>query len=331
MKKFLLALPFLLQVLVSGTAAAHELRPAFLDLREFARDHFAVTWKVPARGDRRLGLYVSMPKECTVLGEKVGTFQDAAFFERWTARCPNGLTGQAISIDGLKSSLTDVLVRIENQSGIAETVRLTGERPEFTVLGAQPWWDVARTYFNLGVEHILTGIDHLVFVLVLCLLIKDPWSLAKTITAFTVAHSITLMGSALGYFSLPQKPVEAAIALSVAFVASELVKSGASAARTSETYPWVIAFAFGLLHGFGFAGALKEIGLPQEDVFLALLFFNVGVEIGQLIFVAVILAAIFSGSRLTTFDPTRARMTAGYVIGVVSTTWLVFRLSTFTG
>jgi hydrogenase/urease accessory protein HupE len=320
MRRFLPVAALLFHILLLGPAGAHELRPAFLEIREIPDHNFVVTWKVPALGERRLSLYVQMPKDCMAVGEKVGTFQDSAFFERWTAHCPSGLAGQAISIDGLRSSLTDVLVRIAYETGASQTVRLTAEKPEFRASGSQSWPDVAGTYFMLGVEHILTGFDHLLFVLVLCLLIRDPWSLAKTITAFTAAHSLTLIGSVLGYFSLPQKPVEAAIALSIAFVASELIKSEPDGARTSANYPWVIAFVFGLLHGFGFAGALKEIGLPQGDVFLALLFFNLGVEVGQLVFVAAILVALYCGSRLLNPEPGRARMAAGYVIGVVSAT-----------
>jgi len=162
----------------------------------------------------------------------------------------------------------------------------TPERPRFVIAGVQSGWEVAWTYFLLGVDHILFGYDHLLFVFALILLINDFWALAKTITAFTLAHSVTLAGASLGYFSLPQKPVEATIALSIAFVASELVNQRPGERRLSESYPWVVAFAFGLLHGFGFAGALKETGLPQTDVPVALLTFNLGVEAGQLLFVA---------------------------------------------
>jgi hydrogenase/urease accessory protein HupE len=331
MRRFLPVIALLLHVLISESAAAHELRPAFLDIRELSGNNYAITWKVPALGERRLSLHVLMPDDCKNVGEKVGAFREAAFFERWTTHCRSGLAGEAISIGGLRSSLTDVLVRIEYETGTVQTVRLTAERPKFEASGSETWFGVAVTYLKLGIEHILTGFDHLLFVLALCLLIRDPWGLAKTITAFTVAHSLTLMGSALGYFSLPQKPVEAAIALSIAFVASELIKTEPSAPRSSATYPWLIAFVFGLLHGFGFAGALKEVGLPQGDVFLALLFFNLGVEVGQLVFVAAILAVLYCLSRLVIFEPSRARVAAGYVIGVTSATWLVFRLSTFVG
>ena len=194
---------------------------------------------------------------------RASAIENNAYFERWKVTCDGGLKGQTITIDGLRSTLTDVLARIAWAEGSVEVERLTPEQPTLTLKGAQTVWEVAHTYFMLGVEHILGGIDHLLFVLALMLLIRDPWMLLKTITAFTLAHSITLTGVALGYLSLPQAPVEAVIALSIAFVAREFILMKPGERRLSEAYPWVVAFSFGLLHGFGFAGALKEIGLPH--------------------------------------------------------------------
>jgi hypothetical protein len=169
----------------------------------------------------------------------------------------------------------------------------------------------------------------LLFVLALMLLIRDRWMLVKTITAFTIAHSVTLAGAALGYLSLPQKPVEAAIALSIAFVASELIKMQSGERRLSEDYPWIVAFAFGLLHGFGFAGALKETGLPQIDVPLALLTFNLGVEAGQLLFVTVVLTGFRAATALFTVPIPPVRLAAAYLIGTTSMVWLVARVGSF--
>jgi hypothetical protein len=169
----------------------------------------------------------------------------------------------------------------------------------------------------------------LLFVLALMLLIRDRWMLVKTITAFTIAHSITLAGASLGYLSLPQKPVEAAIALSIAFVASELIKMRSGERRLSEDYPWIVAFAFGLLHGFGFAGALAETGLPQMDVPLALLTFNLGVEAGQLLFVAAVLTGFRAASALFTVPVAPARLAAAYLIGTTSMFWLLARVGSF--
>jgi hydrogenase/urease accessory protein HupE len=322
-------LGFLMQAVVALPLAAHELRPAYLDIRETAADEFAVVWKVPARGDLRLGLYVRMPDTCTPKGEAIGSIEGGAFFERWSMICAGGIKGHGIAIDGLRSTLTDALVRIEYRDASTQVARLTPEAPQFIATGVQTTLEVAQTYFLLGIEHILAGIDHLLFVLALILLIRDRWMLVKTITAFTVAHSITLAGAALGYFSLPQPPVEATIALSIAFVARELARAQPSERRLSESYPWVIAFAFGLLHGFGFAGALKEIGLPQTDLPLALLTFNLGVEAGQLMFVAAVLLAYQGLRALYDFPAVAGRMTAAYGIGSIAMFWLVSRVGGF--
>jgi hydrogenase/urease accessory protein HupE len=249
--------------------------------------------------------------------------------ERWTVLCPEGLKGQTISVDGLSSTLTDALVRIAYANGTTEVALLKPDSPSLAVAGIQSKLEVATTYFLLGVDHILSGIDHLLFVLALMLLIYDRWTLIKTITAFTLAHSLTLAGASLGYVSLPQKPVEAIIALSIAFVASELVRMRPGERRLSEAYPWVVAFSFGLLHGFGFAGALKEIGLPQIDVPLALLTFNLGVEAGQLLFVGMVLLIFKSTSTLMTMPTSKAHIAAAYLIGTALTFWFMERLASF--
>ena len=202
-------------------------------------------------------------------------------------------------IDGLASTMTDALVRIEFVDGGEWVERLTPGAPQATIPAGQSGWAVAATYLKLGVEHILLGIDHLLFVLALILIAPNTRQLIKAITAFTVAHSITLAAATLGFVHVPPTPVEAAIALSIAFVAAEIVRAREGKAGIAARAPWIVAFAFGLLHGFGFAGALSEIGLPAGHIPVALLFFNVGVEIGQLLFVAVVLglAALFRLAR----------------------------------
>ncbi|MEI8179669.1 HupE/UreJ family protein [Aestuariivirga sp.] len=310
-------------------ATAHEIRPAYLQLDETAPAQFSVLWKVPAAGDRRLALYLRFPAECQTLGEPAGTIDGGAYFERWKMSCDGGLKGRSVTVDGLRTSMTDVLARISWTDGTTEVARLTPEHPALTLKGAQSILQVAWTYFVLGVEHILSGVDHLLFVLALMLLIRERWMLFKTITAFTLAHSITLVGATLGYFSLPQKPVEATIALSIAFVASELIKMKPGERRLSEAYPWVVAFSFGLLHGFGFAGALTEIGLPQKDVPLALLTFNLGVEAGQLMFVGFVLLLYAAVRTVTTIPLTKARVAGAYVIGTIAIGWFLERLAGF--
>jgi len=329
MTRLVLVLAFAIQALAAGPAVAHELRPAYLDMREMAPNEFAVVWKVPARGDFRLALNVRLPDTCKPKSEPVGTIEGAAFFERWMAACPDGIKGREITVDGLRTTLTDALVRIAYLGGTTQVARLTPEAPVMAVSGVQTGLEVSGTYFWLGVDHILSGFDHLLFVFALILLIRDAWMLVKTVTAFTVAHSITLAGATLGYFSLAPGPVEATIALSIAFVASELAKSQSGEGGISQNYPWVIAFAFGLLHGFGFAGALREIGLPQGDVPLALLMFNLGVEAGQLMFVAIVLIAFKAITMLISVPLAPARVAAAYVIGTISSYWFFSRISTF--
>jgi hydrogenase/urease accessory protein HupE len=320
-------LAVLIPVFLATSGMAHEIRPAYLEMRETAPDEFAVIWKVPAQGDMRLGLYASLPKPCIEKAEPARSIVDGAYLERRTVACAGGLRGGEIGINGLKSTMTEALVRIEYENGDTEVVRLMPDAPSFTAAGAQTSLEFAQTYFLLGVDHILSGLDHLLFVLALMLLIRDRWMLVKTITAFTIAHSITLAGASLGYFSLPQKPVEATIALSIAFVAGELIRMKPGEWRLSERYPWVVAFAFGLLHGFGFAGALKEIGLPQSDVPLSLLMFNLGVEAGQLIFVTAVLVVLRTAGALGMMQPARARQFGAYMIGTAAMLWLVSRIA----
>lgn len=316
----------LVAALLAVPAFAHEVRPAYLDMRETAPDVFAVVWKVPALGEMRLGLHARLPGSCAQRAEPVRSIEAGAYLERWTIACTGGLKGGEIGVDGLGSTMTDAMVRVQYATGDTEVGRLLPERPFFVAAGTQTSLEVAQTYFLLGVEHILSGLDHLLFVLALMLLISDRWMLVKTITAFTVAHSITLAGASLGYFSLPQAPVEAVIALSIAFVASELVKAKAGERRLSESYPWVVAFVFGLLHGFGFAGALEEIGLPQTDVPLSLLTFNLGVEAGQLIFVAATLAVLAAANALVGIPHAPARQAGAYMIGTAAMLWLIPRI-----
>ena len=329
MSRIVLVLVFAMQAFAAAPTAAHELRPAYLDMRENSPDQFAVVWKVPARGDFRLALNVRLPSTCKRKSEPISTIEGAAFFERWTVICPEGIKGRKIMVDGLRTTLTDVLVRIAYVGGTTQISRLTPEVPGMTVSGVQTGLEVSGTYFWLGVDHILSGFDHLLFVFALILLIRDVWMLIKTVTAFTVAHSITLAGATLGYFSLAPGPVEAAIALSIAFVASELAKSQSGAGGLAQNYPWVIAFTFGLLHGFGFAGALQEIGLPQSDVPLALLMFNLGVEAGQLMFVAAVLIAFKAITALVSIPLVPVRLAAAYVIGTIASYWFFSRVSTF--
>jgi len=338
MIRFGFILVLLFQSFAAGSAIADELRPAYLVLRETAVDEFAVLWKVPARGDRRLGLYVRLPKSCKVKAEPVKSIQGEAYFERWRVTCLNGLKGQEIAIDGLSDTSTDVLVRIESLGGATQTERLSPTKTNFVIQTAASAWEVAATYLRLGIEHILFGFDHLLFVLVLVILVRDWRRVALTVTAFTIAHSITLAAATLGFVDVPGPPVEAAIALSIILVAVEIVNARGGTPSLTARWPWLIAFCFGLLHGFGFAGALAEVGLPHHAIPIALLFFNLGVEIGQLVFVAAVLGggALFHRAIARRLEPALVQrtangldVTAAYTIGAVAAYWLIERTSAF--
>src|SRR6478609_3898762 len=266
-KKVRASIPLVLTLLfflTSLSAWAHEVRPAYLELRQTGTETYDVLWKVPARGDNmRLGIYVEFPSGTTNVTTPRTLFANDASTERWIVKRAGGLTGDKICITGLAATMTDVLVRIENLDGTTQVTRVTPSSPSFVVVAAPSALDVTRTYLLLGAEHILFGVDHLLFVLALLILVKGWRKLVGTITAFTVAHSITLAAATLGFLHVPSKPVEATIALSIVFVACEIVHRRQGRAGLTETWPWLIAFSFGLLHGFGFAGALREVGLPH--------------------------------------------------------------------
>jgi hydrogenase/urease accessory protein HupE len=316
--------------LAPSMAGAHEVRPGYLELRESEPGLFATTWKVPALGDYRLAIEPVLPAFCRSVGETMTAQADSAFIERGRIRCLQNLAGARIEIRGLEATLTDVLVRIESVDGAVETGRLTPSQPEFIVPAQPSRITVIWTYFQLGVEHILTGVDHLLFVLCLVLLVRSVRKLLATVTAFTIAHSITLAAATLGFVHVPAPPVEATIALSIVFLASELLRTSANRSTITQGYPWVVAFSFGLLHGLGFAGALAQIGLPQGEIPLALFSFNVGVECGQLAFIAAVLSVGYLARILLPRTPAWALRAAAYGIGCTASFWVFERLATAT-
>jgi len=317
---------------MSAAAAAHEVRPAYLELRERDANHWDVLFKVPAKAELRLGISVCLPERC-VGSERVARAAMGAHVERWRVACAGGLVGERVAIDGLPVTRTDVLARVERADGSSQTVHLTPDTPDFRVTGRTSWTAVAHTYTELGVEHILLGLDHLLFVLALLFLVGSATRLIGTVTAFTIAHSLTLAAATLGWLSVAQAPVEAAIALSIIFVAVE-VAHGATGLAARK--PWLVAFAFGLLHGLGFAGALRAVGLPDDAIPAALAFFNVGVELGQLVFVAgvfALLAAMHAlargAARNTWAVAARIARPAAYAIGIPAAFWLIQRTAGF--
>lgn len=316
-------------VLLSGQLHGHEARPGYLQLSLGEAEDVFLMFKVPAIGDMRFGLYPNMPAECAPQDDPSRYIIDDAYTERATYRCSGGLTGKTVSIDGLSRTLTDVLVRVERSDGSTQIVKLTPSSPSFVVEESPGMLGTATTYLVIGIEHILLGIDHLLFVLALLVLVDGLRKLVWTITAFTVAHSITLAAATLGLVRFPQSPVEAIIALSIVFVASEIIHAASGRPGLTQRKPWLVALTFGLLHGFGFAGALSEVGLPEQAVPLALLFFNLGVEVGQLAFVAAVMLLTAAGRRVLQPVPKWMPVAVAYAIGIPAAFWTVERVAGF--
>jgi hydrogenase/urease accessory protein HupE len=321
---------FALAALAASTTFADVYRPAYLQLREVGADRYDVLWKVPAQGeDLRLAIDVRFPSGTVDVEPRRATVVADARLERWSIERAGGLVGARIEIVGRAAGVTDVLARLERLDGTSQVESLAAGHAMFTVLPSPGVAETARTYLVLGVEHILGGVDHLLFVLGLLLIVGGFRRIAITITAFTIAHSITLAAATLGLVHVPQPPVEAAIALSIVFVAVEIVRGLRGERGLTARAPWVVAFTFGLLHGFGFAGALAEIGLPQGAIPLALFTFNVGVEIGQLLFVGAVLAVVAVGIRLRPRMPSWSAWIPPYVIGTVAMFWVAERIAAF--
>jgi hypothetical protein len=313
-------------------AYAHESRPAYLEIKETAPGQCSVLWRTPVLAGMRLPLVLQMPEGVRNLREPVvQELADSLLERRWIDAGPEGLAGKRIDIAGLQFTITDALVRVEVLDGRTMQMIARPSHPWVKIAASQSWWQVMGTYVVEGIRHILFGADHLLFVLGLLLIVKDGWMLLKTITAFTVAHSITLAIATLGYASAPALPLNAAIALSILFLGPEIVRSWRGETSFTIRRPWVVAFAFGLLHGFGFATALTSAGLPRADLPPALLSFNVGVEIGQLGFVALILAMARSFRVLEVHWPRWAQVLPGYTVGALGAFWTLQRVALLVG
>lgn len=331
MRVFLL----LATMVLSTLTQAHELRPAALSIVQSAAHTFDVTWRVPARGDMRLSLYVKFDGDTRQRSLPTAQMVGGFYVERWQISHPRDLFGSRIDIDGLANTMTDALVRISWLDGRKQLTRLLPDQAQMQVAEDPGSGQIAATYFVLGLEHILLGIDHLLFVLALVLLVSGWKQMLTTITAFTLAHSITLAAAVLGLVSVPQGPVEAVIALSIVLVASEILYKGRGRTTLAIRKPWLIAFGFGLLHGLGFAGALSEIGIPQNAIPLSLALFNIGVEAGQLVFIAAVAMGMYLLRKLPPVYQweTRAGTSAiaavsppvAYLVGGLAAWWLIDR------
>ncbi|HLN32892.1 MAG TPA: HupE/UreJ family protein [Gemmataceae bacterium] len=330
MKAVFRCLALVLLLLMAAPAHAHESRPGYLELRELSDGRYEVFWKQPAVGDLVLQLTPVFPDSCTLTGAD-RQLLPGAMSTRLSLSCPGGLVGNTIRFAGLEDTITTVLVRVYHLDGTEETHLVHPTTPFLTIRGAAGWTERARSYLQLGVEHIMMGLDHLLFVLGLLLIVKDRWTLVKTASAFTLAHSITLAVATLGYASVPGPPLNAAIALSILFLGPEIVRSWRGQTSLTIRQPWVVAFAFGLLHGFGFASGLTATGLPRGEIPLALLLFNVGVEIGQLCFICLILLLERSFRQLEIRWPIWVAHAPGYLVGSLGAFWTLQRATMMMG
>ncbi|SFL18883.1 HupE/UreJ family protein [Shimia haliotis] len=329
MKAVIWVLITLLFAWPTGNASAHALDPGYLEIRQIASEQWNVHWRKPDVNGQPMAIDAVLPEGCTPARGPAPVFDNRAWISSWVAECRLGIAGQSIAISGLEAQENDVLVRLHPLNADPTTLRFTPDAAVQTIPTEQTTWSVFVAYFALGFEHILEGWDHLLFVFALFILVRDPWRLVGAVTAFTLAHSITLALATFGVLNVPGPPVEAIIALSIVFLAMEIAKGTDGRVRLSQQNPWIVCFGFGLLHGLGFAGALSDIGLPSNDIPAALLAFNLGVEAGQLIFIGA-LALLIALWRLVALPiGQKATVMAAYGIGSVSMYWLIERISGF--
>jgi len=325
--RMIVLLAALLAVLAPFAARAHELQPAFLELREVGAGRYEVLWKQPSVGGVPMQIKPVFPEVCRQVGDARTERAGTAWLSTARVECGKGLAGQTIGIEGLDAFATDVLLRVQHADGGVETHVLKPIEPTVTLRAAGDTQRGILAYLYLGIEHILLGIDHLLFVLGLLLIVRDRWMLVKTVTAFTIAHSLTLAVATFGVAQVASAPLNAAIALSILFLGPEIVRTWRGETSFTIRHPWVVAFAFGLLHGFGFASGLAALGLPQGEIPLALLLFNVGVEIGQLAFVVVVILLERSFRLLEIHWPRVVEQLPGYLVGTLGAFWTIQRVA----
>jgi hydrogenase/urease accessory protein HupE len=309
----------------SARVDAHEMRPGFLELRERGPGTYEFLWKKPSGGEVEIYIAPVVPTGCRLAAAGQQQLTPGALVVRGTLTCDGGIQGKTLAIDGLEATVTDVIVRIHHADGRLESHLLKPVQPSVTLGASTSGWQRSRAYLRLGGEHILLGVDHLLFVLGLLLIVSDRWMLVKTISSFTIAHSITLAIATLGYASAPLPPLNAAIALSILFLGPEIVRVWRGETSFTIQHPWVVAFAFGLLHGFGFASGLTTMGLAQAEIPLALLLFNVGVEVGQLFFVVLIVLLERAFRVLEIRWPRFVEALPGYAVGSLGAYWTIQR------
>jgi hydrogenase/urease accessory protein HupE len=317
----------LLGGIVPRLASAHEIRPAYLEINEIAANRYMATWRTPLLSGSRLPVALSLPEGSKNATEPIVVTRSDSVIERRQVIIPGGIEGKRITLIGLEGTITDALVRLSFLDGRQTTEIVRPSQPYLDVASSRGWIEVASVYLLQGMRHILEGFDHLLFVFGLMLLVKSGWMLVKTITAFTVAHSLTLAVATYGFLHVPAAPLEAAIAASILFLGVEVVRAQQGRVGLAARWPWAIAFAFGLLHGVGFAIGLSMLGLPSSAIPMALVSFNLGVEVGQLLFVAVILLSAFALRQLHLGWPRVVLRAPVYVVGCLGAYWMIERAS----
>jgi hydrogenase/urease accessory protein HupE len=322
----LFAVLVLFAALLPGQALAHESQPGLLELRQLGTDRYEVIWRAPIYYGKPHPARLELPADWQSIGEpSVRQLADSALHRRVVDVPGGSIDGSVIHFRGLEATITDVFVRISRLDGSETSQVVRPTQPQATLRGERPWYVSSGEYLVLGFNHILMGIDHLLFVLGLLIIVRGRSMLIKTITAFTVAHSITLAIATLGYADLPGPPLNAAIALSILFLGPEIVRVWRGEDSFTIRHPWVVAFGFGLLHGFGFASGLSTTGMPRAEIPLALLTFNIGVELGQLAFVFLMLLAHRALRVLEFRWPRWVDFAPGYTIGSLGAYWTIQR------
>lgn len=327
MIRFLIS--FIILFNLSLLSYAHEVRPAYLEIKETAPKNYQIFWKLPQLGGTPLDITPQFSKDCQP--KNTASYIRSGGYDsyRWFITCPYSLKGTTIILKGLENTVIEAIVRINHLDGIHETTRIYRGNNRLDIAEDSQFFNVAKTYILLGIDHILLGFDHLCFVLALLLLIKNRKRLLWAITAFTLGHSITLGGAVLGFLHAPSQPIEAFIAFSIVMVAAEALSQQRKQRSLIAQSPWLVTCAFGLLHGFGFAGALSETGLPQDAIPTALLFFNIGIEIGQIIFIIFVLTLM---GLIKNFIPkihSYLTTVLTYGIGITAAFWTIERIVGF--
>lgn len=329
MRRFLwvLTMVFILGIGLSGKAFSHQSQPGSLELKQLGANRYKVIWRAPIYYGRPHPARLKLPDNWQTVGAPtVRQLPDSALHRRIVTVEGASINGSVIRFPGLEGTITDVFVRVSRLDGTTSTQVVRPGKPVAVLRGERPWYVSSLEYLAVGFHHIILGVDHLLFVLGLLIIVNGRMMLLKTITAFTVAHSITLALATLGYANVPTPPLTAAIALSILFLGPEIVRVWRGETSLTIRHPWVVAFAFGLLHGFGFASGLSVTGMPRAELAPALVFFNVGVELGQLGFVALIFIVLHSLKKIELRCPRWVEALPGYTVGIMGAYWTIQRV-----